>query len=114
MSSLSLMTLLRQTSVSNDDALKIQRFDRGVLVRLTDSARDRFFDKNGDPKEIRVIKNETSGCIKVGDDVFEFDILKETGRCEIVEFEYVSLLFLYETTHVTHTYIHTTATPRKQ
>jgi hypothetical protein len=81
-----------------------------VLVRLTDSARDRFFDKNGDPKEIRVIKNETSGCIKVGDDVFEFDILKETGRCEIVEFEYVSLR---NDTH-THTHTHTTATPRKQ
>ena len=91
-----------------------QQFDRGVLVRLTDSARDNFFDTNGDPKEVRVIKNETSGCIKVGDDVFEFDIVKETGRCEIVEFEYVSLLFLYETTHVTHTYIYTTATPRKQ
>ena len=72
-------------------------------MRLTDSARDRFFDKNGDPKEIRVIKNETSGCIKVGEDVFEFDILKETGRCEIVEFEYVPLPFLYESTH-THTH----------
>lgn len=73
-------------------------------MRLTDSARDRFFDKNGDPKEIRVIKNETSGCIKVGDDVFEFDILKETGRCEIVEFEYVPLLYLYATKYTTHTH----------
>ena len=111
MSSLSLMTLLRQTSVSNDER-KIQRFDRGVLVRLTDSARNRFFDKNGDPKEIRVIKNETSRMyqgwrrrVRVRHFERDADVRLRSSST------YLSCI---STKRHTHTYIHTTATPRKQ
>ena len=76
---------------------------RGVLVRLTDSAREKLFDGEGNPRQLgrlEVIENGETGSIKVGELVFEFDIVRETGRCEIVEVEYVIYYYYYYPHHL--------------
>lgn len=84
-------------------------------MRLTDSARESFFDENGNPKTVQEIKinDEETGSIKVGENMFEFSIVKEKGRCEIVEFEYVIFSTAISTYTTNHTRI-VTARTRKQ